>query len=107
MRWPGWHMVAQSSHYGHVTMGSAPIPKAVGVHSNHGSSHTLGCDRKVPMGYSHVWSGPIGIASGVLGGGDGVNPVGHGARPLSTIELWEQIVTLTSYQPHPMSWLLE
>jgi len=56
MRWPGWHVVVQSSHDGHVTSDGAQIPWAIWVHSNKGSGHNLGCDKGGPLGMiGHGW----------------------------------------------------
>jgi len=38
----------------HVTLGSVQIPVAVGVHSDHGFGHNLGCNGKRPMGHGQV-----------------------------------------------------
>jgi len=49
MRWHGWHIVAVSSHDGHMTLEGSYIPKAMGVCSDWGYGHNFGCDRKRPM----------------------------------------------------------
>jgi len=44
----------QLSHDGHMTLESLHIPKAVGVHSDHGSGHDFGCDWERSMGSDQV-----------------------------------------------------